>query len=326
MKTVVGVLRGGPSSEYEVSLKSGATVLQHLNRDKFEPRDLFIDRKGAWHLHGAPVSPAQALQGVDVLYNIIHGEYGEDGQLHRIIDTFSIPYVGSNMRSSILAFDKAKTKQEIKKIGIKTPRALLIRERDIGSDIDAFAHDIFRSFPHPAIVKPAIGGSSVGMTKVEHFEALPFALKKALEISPEILIEEFVKGKEATVGVIDGFRGEKAYALMPIEIIPPKESAFFDYDAKYSGKTIERVPGNFSQKEKEELMDNARRAHEHLGASHYSRSDFIVSPRGIYFLELNNPSAIGMTQESLFPKAIEAVGLKLPDFLEHVIMLAKKGN
>lgn len=323
MKTVVGVLRGGPSSEYEVSLKSGATVLGHLNREKFEPRDIFIDRAGIWHVHGAPVTPEAALRGADVAFNIIHGEYGEDGSLHRVLDSLGVPYTGSRASASILAFDKARTKQEIKKLGIKTPRALLVDRNNVG-DIEAFALELFRSFPHPAIVKPAIGGSSVGMTLVEHFGAMPFALERAFAVSPRVLIEEFVKGKEATVGVIGDFRNEKTYALMPVEIIPPRENAFFDYDAKYSGKSLERVPGNFTEREKNELMEAAKRAHDGLGLAHYSRSDFIVSPRGIYFLEINNPAAVGMTSESLFPKAIEAVGLKLPDFLEHVITLARR--
>ncbi|HEV8677215.1 MAG TPA: ATP-grasp domain-containing protein [Candidatus Paceibacterota bacterium] len=324
MKTVVGVLRGGPSSEYEVSLKSGASVLANLNQERFEPRDIFIDRSGVWHLHGAPVSPEQALRGVGVLLNIVHGEYGEDGRLHRIIDAFNIPYVGSGMRASMLAFDKARTKQEVKKIGIKTPRALLIGKSDMQGDPEQFALNLFRAFPHPAIVKPAIGGSSVGMTKVEHYHALPFALERAFVISPSVLVEEFIKGREATVGVIDQFRNEQTYALMPVEIIPPAESPFFDYEAKYGGKSIERVPGSFTDAQKRELADAAKRVHEHLGVSHYSRSDFIVSPRGVYFLEINNPSAVGMTGESLFPKAIEAVGLKMPDFLEHVIALAER--
>lgn len=325
MRTVVGVLRGGPSSEYEVSLKSGASVIANLHQEKFEARDLFIDRRGVWHLHGLPVEPASALKGVDVLFNIIHGEYGEDGRLHRIIDAFSIPYVGSQMRASMLAFDKARTKQEVKKYGIKTPRALLVRREDI-DDPEAFSLNLFRSFPHPAIVKPAIGGSSVGVTKVEHYHALPYALEKAFAVSPEVLIEEFIKGREATVGVIDNFRNEKTYALMPVEIVPPAENAFFDYDAKYSGKSLERVPGHFTSSEKEELMQMAKLAHESLGVLHYSRSDFIVSPRGVYFLEINNPAAVGMTTESLFPKAIEAVGFRMPDFLEHVIALAKRGG
>lgn len=323
MRTVVGVLRGGPSSEYEVSLKSGANMLSALDKDKYEPRDVFIDRQGQWHSFGAPMSPERALRGIDVAINVVHGEYGEDGRLHEVLDSLAVPYTGSNAKASVLAFNKARTKQAVKKLGIKTPRALLIDKKDIGDDIEGFSLRVFRSFPHPAIVKPAIGGSSVGITIVNNYQSLAWALEQAFRICEQALIEEYIRGREATVGVIDGFRGEKTYALLPIEIIPPKENPFFDYDAKYSGKSIERVPGNFTGREKDELMQAARAAHEALGASHYSRSDFIVGRRGVFFLETNNPQAVGMTSQSLFPKSLEAVGSSLSQFLDHVITLAR---
>jgi D-alanine-D-alanine ligase len=326
MHTVVGVLRGGPSSEYDVSLKSGASVLGALDRDKYEPRDLFIDRSGQWHLHGAPVVPEAALRGVDVAFNVIHGQYGEDGRLHDILDSFSVPYTGADATASQLAFDKARAKQAVKKLGIRTPRALLLTAEEVNGDMEKLAFDIFRSFPHPAIVKPAIGGSSVGMSLVDNFHVLAWALGKAFAVSPRVMVEEYIRGREATVGVIDDFRGEKAYALMPVEIIPPRERPFFDYDAKYSGQTIERVPGNFTAAEKDELSQAARAAHEALGQTHYSRSDFIVSRRGIFFLETNSAAAVGMTGESLFPKALAAVGSSLGQFADHVLTLAQGGK
>lgn len=319
MKIVVGVLRGGPSSEYEVSLKTGASVLQHLNHEKYSPRDIFVDRAGVWHLHGAPATPAEALRGTDVVFNAMHGEYGEDGQVQRVLDQLGMQYTGSGAVASALAFNKHLTKQEIKKLGIKTPRALVV-ERE--GNIDALAHEIFRSFPHPAVIKPAASGSSVGVTIADNFHALEVGLEKAFAISDRALVEEFIRGKEATVGVIDGFRNEKTYVLMPIEIVPPKENAFYDYEAKYvSDNTGYRIPGHFTDNEKKTLENMARTVHEGLGLSHYSRSDFIVSPRGIYFLEVN--TLPGMTSHSLIPKGVEAVGSKFPDFLDHLITLAQ---
>lgn len=322
MKTVVGVLRGGPSSEYEVSLKTGASVLANLSGEKYTPRDIFVDRSGAWHLHGAPASPEQALRGTDVVFNAMHGEYGEDGQVQRVLDALGVPYTGSGAAASAVAFNKHLTKQEIKKLGIKTPRALVVER---GENIDALAHQIFRTFPHPAVVKPAASGSSVGVTIADNFRALEVGLEKAFAISDRVLVEEFIRGKEATVGVIDGFRGEKTYVLMPIEIVPPKEHVFYDYNAKYvSDDTGYRIPGHFTDHEKKTLEDMARTVHEGLGLSHYSRSDFIVSPRGVYFLEVN--TLPGMTSHSLIPKGVEAVGSKFPDFLDHLIELARSGR
>lgn len=325
MKSVVGVLRGGPSSEYEVSLKSGATVLEALDKEKYEARDIFIGRDGQWHLHGAPVLPEKALRGVDVAFNVIHGEYGEDGQLQRILEAVAVPYTGSDALASTMAFNKHSTKEIVSKLGIKTAHAVMLDKEEMG-DAEQVAFELFRTFPHPAIVKPAIGGSSVGTTIVHNFHALEPALHKAFAISPKILIEEFIAGKEATVGVIDNFRGQKTYALMPVEIVPPKKHGFFSYDAKYSGETLERVPGNFSLEEKDELMTQARMVHEAMGLAHYSRSDFIVAKRGIYFLEVNNAAGVGMTRESLFPKAIAAVGATLTDFLSHIVELARRGQ
>jgi len=319
MREVIGVVRGGPSNEYEISLKSGASILESLNTEKYDARDIFIDRSGEWHMYGSPVSPEKALQGVDVVFNALHGEYGEDGKLQRMLDQLAVPYTGSGAMASSLAFHKQRTNEAVKKLGIKVPHSIFLEPE---GDIEDIAFNTFRTFPHPAIVKPVVGGSSVGITLATSFQSLQEGLRHAASVSPKIMVEEFIKGREATVGVIDGFRGEDTYALMPVEIIPPPSQPFFNYEAKYSGESTERVPAHFSQEEKKVLMDAARKVHEGLELSHYSRSDFIVSPRGVYFLEVN--TLPGLTKESLLPKALSAVGTKLSDFLDHIIALAKR--
>jgi len=308
MRTVVGVLRGGPSREYEVSLKTGASVLAALDKDKYEPRDIFIDRGGQWHLHGIPMPPERALRGVDVAFNAMHGEYGEDGSVQHLLEILAVPYTGSGARPSAVAFDKHRTREAVKALGIKIAHGIVVGNSTLSEveGLENLTHKIFRTFPHPAIVKPVAGGSSVGTAIAENFHALQWALGRAFEVSPNVLIEEFIKGREATVGVVDNFRGERTYALLPVEIVPPPSSNFFDYDAKYSGQTLERVPGHFTEQEKNILSNAARAVHEGLGLAHYSRSDFIVSPRGIYFLEVN--TLPGLTGESLLPKALAAVG------------------
>ncbi len=323
MKTVVGVLRGGPSNEYEISLMSGASVLNTLDQEKYAARDIFIDRNGNWHLHGVAVPPEKALRGVDVAFNVLHGEYGESGEVQRILESIGMPYTGSDAFSSTLAFNKHTTKEIVEKVGVKVARGVVVEP---GADIEATALSLFRTFPHPAIVKPLIGGSSVGMTIADSYHALFDGLQHALSVSPRVLVEEFIKGKEATVGVIEHFRNERLYALMPVEIVPQAEHAFFTYDAKYHGGSTERCPGNFTEKEKKQLEEAAKKVHEVMGARHYSRSDFIISRRGIYFLEINSAAAVGLTGESLLPKAIRAVGSTMPGFVDHVIGLALSGN
>ncbi len=319
MRTVVGVLRGGPSSEYDVSLKSGASVLENLDREQYDPRDIFISRDGTWHLHGVAVPPERALHGVDVAFNAMHGEYGEDGGVQRLLERLGVAYTGSGVIPSATAFNKHLTKQEAKRLGVKVAHGVVVQNN---GDTESLAHDLFRSFPHPAIIKPVAGGSSVGTNIANNFHQLQLALQKAFAVSPEVLVEEYIKGREATVGVLDDFRGEKAYALLPVEIIPPPHHDFFSYEAKYSGETTERVPGNFSHTQKAELERLAKTIHQGMGLMHYSRSDFILSPRGIYFLEVN--TLPGLTKESLLPKALKAVGSSLSQFLDHVIQLARK--
>jgi D-alanine-D-alanine ligase len=319
MRTVVGVMRGGPSSEYEVSLKTGKSVLEHLDKEKYEPRDLFIDRAGVWHLHGLAVPPEQALHGVDVAFNAMHGAYGEDGTVQRLLDRLSVAYTGSGALASSVAFNKHLTKEEARKLGVKVAHGVVVNDQ---GDSEALARQLFRTFPHPAIVKPVVGGSSVGTTIARSFHELQFALDEAFKLSSQALVEEYIKGKEATVGVINHFRGESIYALMPVEIIPPAHHSFFSYEAKYSGESTERVPGHFTHAQKSELERLAKLVHQGLKLDHYSRSDFILSRRGIYFLEVN--TLPGLTSESLLPKALKAVGSKLSEFIDHVIELARR--
>jgi D-alanine-D-alanine ligase len=303
MREVIGVLRGGPSSEYDVSLLTGASMLGALNQEKYEPRDIFVDRQGAWHVHGVVVTPERALRGVDVALNAMHGEFGEDGQVQRILQMLGVPYTGSDAAALALAFNKQLTREAVARLGVKIAHGVVLDNQKI-TDFDRTAFNLFRSMPHPVMVKPVVGGSSVGVSLADSYHNLQTALERAFEVSPQALVEEYIKGREATVGVIDNFRGEKLYALMPVEVIP------------------ERVPGNFSREEKNHLMTIARLVHQGLGLEHYSRSDFIVSRRGIYFVEVN--PLPGLAQESIMPKALQAVGAKLSDFLDHIISLAKK--
>ncbi len=294
MRTVVGVLRGGPSSEYDVSLKSGAAVLEALDREKYEPRDIFIDRDGQWHIHGIGVPPEKALFGADVAFNALHGHYGEDGQVQRLLEQLGVPYTGSGAMASATSFNKHLTKQEANKFGVKMAHSIVVENT---GDTEAAAMQIFRTFPHPAIVKPVTGGSSVGMTIAENFTQLQYALDKAFNFAPQALVEEYIKGRDATVGVIQNFRNEPTYALLP----SPHET--------------------FSQKEKDELVSIAKKIHDGLGLSHYSESDFVVSKRGIYFLEVN--ALPGLHKESLFHKSLTTVGSSLSNFLDHVISLVR---
>lgn len=316
--TIVGVLRGGPSREHEVSLKTGHAILTHLPKDRYTARDIYLDKAGVWHVQGRPVTPEEALRSVDTVVVGLHGEYGEDGEVQKILERFGVPYTGSDSFASYLAMHKLLAKQKALELGVLTPKYSFIEP---GADVDVLVADVVRRFHQPVVVKAVRWGSSVGVSVVGGYPAIHQAVSSILEEAGGVLVEELIRGREATAGVVEGLRGEKLYALPSIEIVPPSDD-FFSYEAKYAGKTQEICPGRFSKAEKQELERLSRVMHEALGLRHYSRSDFIVSPRGIYYLETN--TLPGMTSESLLPKSLAAVGVELPEFLSHLVELSLK--
>ena len=216
----VGVLRGGPSSEYEVSLNSGQTVLSNLDQSKYEPRDIFITRDGTWSHGGREMPINKALQGVDVVFNALHGEYGEDGTVQRILDIHGMPYTGSGHFESALAINKQLTKHALKDLGIKMAPHLVFGLTE--TDTEMAAKDIFNSFPAPWVIKPLASGSSVGVSVAKDYHSLVDILNTAkYGNSEKVIVEQYIKGREATCGVTDNFRGQDIYAFFPVEIIPP---------------------------------------------------------------------------------------------------------
>ncbi len=321
MKTIVGVLRGGPSREHKVSLATGHAILSHLSPEHYTLRDIYIDKNGVWYVAGRPVSHEQALGTIDAAFPGLHGEYGEDGTVQRILERYGVPFVGANSTASAFTAHKVFAKDRAKEYGLKTPRYELIDMRD---GEDSKITEIIRTFLQPVVVKPIGWGSSIGVSIVSGYAPLYRAIVDLLVSgAPSVLVEEYISGREATVGVVDGMRGEEFYTLPPVEIIPPASEHFFSQNAKYSGETREICPAQFPRNISEELMYAARTIHEALGIRHYSRSDFIVSPRGVYYLETN--TLPGLTSQSLFPKSLAAVGISMQDFLEHLVANASHG-
>lgn len=316
-KIRVAVLRGGPSSEYEVSLNTGRHILSLLqDHPRYEPIDIFISKDGEWHKSGIVHEPHRALAHTDVVWNALHGEYGEDGQVQRILENLQIPFTGSSSLASAVSMNKVLSKDIYTRHGLLTPRHEVFDE-NLSEDRLLY---IFKNYMHPLVVKPANAGSSIGMSIVHSFNELMAAIRHALEYSRMAMVEELIRGKEATCGVVESVRGEKIYALLPVEIRKPKGVHLFDYNLKYSGEAEEICPGNFTRAEQKHVEEMARKAHEVLGLRHYSRSDFIVTRGGkVYILETN--SLPGFTHESLLPKALHAVGWKPRHFVDHVLEL-----
>jgi D-alanine-D-alanine ligase len=318
MKRRVGVVRGGPSSEYDVSIRSGGTILKHLPEDKYIGVDLLITKDGLWHKNGVPTTLEDVQHHVDVIWNALHGYYGEDGKLQKELEHFGIPYTGSGVLPSAIAMNKVLAKERLAPLGVKTPRWIVVGEDETLED---GVFRAFRSVGFPAFVKPASGGSSVATRLVKNYRELEDAVEEASAYG-DILVEEYIKGVEATVPVIDASEEGDTHVLHPIEIVPSAGNEFFNFDAKYSGASEEIYPGRFDLETSTALRDLAARVHHGLGLRHYSRSDFIVSPRGIYFLEAN--TLPGMTEASLLPKAIQGEGIAIAEFIDHVLSMTHR--
>ena len=321
-KIKVGILRGGPSSEYEVSLKTGEAVLKTLQQSqgKYEPIDVLIDKSGIWHLGGMAVEPHKALRAVDVVFNAMHGEYGEDGTVQKILATYNVPYTGSGVFASATAMHKRLARDIFEISGIKIPSAISVKARE---DVPAKAAEAVRKSALPLIIKPASRGSSVGVSVASSIYETIEAIHNAFKYDDEVLAEKMIDGREATCAILENFRGNTYYALPVVEIIPPARKRVFDYESKYDGTTQEICPARFSPEISENIKKAVVAAHQSLGCRHYSRSDFMVDKNGkVYMLELN--TLPGLTEESLYPKAASAAGLEFPQLLDHLLALALK--
>jgi len=317
MQTVVGVLRGGPSREHEVSLKTGAAILANLPEERYDARDIYIDKRGQWHDRGRPTAPERVLRQLDVVLIGLHGEYGEDGEVQKLLERFSVPYAGADSFGSYLAMHKIMSKAHARDIGLLTPESHYVERAE---DSGEAAHGIIRTFHQPVVVKPVGWGSSIGVSIVGGHAPVLSAIEKLFNDGARgVIVEEHIRGREATVGVVEGLRGEALYVLPTLEIIPPKGD-FYSFDSKYSGATKLVCPGNFSRVIREELHIAAKAIHRALGLRHYSRSDFIVAPKGVYYLETN--TLPGMTEQSDLPVALMSVGIPLPEFFSHLVNLA----
>jgi len=316
-KTRVAVLRGGPSSEYDVSMQTGAGILSALRDLSVVAKDIIISRKGEWLVNGYVKTPIQALADVDAVFVALHGAYGEDGKVQRELERLSIPFTGSRSFASAVAMNKVLTKDYLKKHGSSIQMAPHIRLTKEGvSNLAQTVFNISEVFGPEYVIKPLNGGSSIGAKIVSKPDLLR-EVAESFDSYDEIIIEKRIVGKEATVGIVENFRGERYYQLPAIEIIPPANTPLFSTKAKYNKEADEICPGRFSKEEKKQLGEIAQAVHQALGLRQYSRSDFIVAEDGIYFLEVNTLPSI--TSESLFQKSMEAVGGSHKELIAHLL-------
>lgn len=319
-KPNIAVITGGDSSEFVVSVKSGANVLAAIDTNKFRPW-LVQMRGNEWFVLQndqkiAPVNKSdfsfmledKKIQ-FDFAYITIHGTPGEDGILQGYFDLLNIPYSTSNVHSSSLTFNKWSCNNFLKSFGIKMARSVKINR---GENINS--KKIIKNLGLPLFVKPNAGGSSFGITKVKTESELVDAVKKAWEESSEALIEEFVNGHEFTCGLVK--IGGKKIVFPVTEVIPKNE--FFDFEAKYTpGATDEITPARLPEDLYEQCQQLSSKIYDLCQCSGIVRIDFILKNKEFWFLEVNTTP--GMTATSFIPQQINAMGLTLTEIISQVI-------
>lgn len=316
----VGILRGGTSSEYDLSLKTGAAMLLALPEETYETRDILIDKRGTWHLRGMPADPMRALSQVDVVLNALHGGIGEDGTVQRILERAGVPYTGARAHGAALSLNKIRAREVLQQAGISMPHGIAFSLENPLNTGD-MAQAVFSQFGPPYIVKPAMEGASSGVRYVPTILELPDSIGDTLDAFGTALIEEYVRGHEATVGIIEHFRKEPLYALPPAQVHVPEKHPFLHASHHEDASLRYSVPSNFTHEEKSALATIARAAHQALGLAHFSRADIILTKRGPYLLEVN--AIPGLYEGSAFPHMLSAVGSSIREFLEHTIQLAR---
>ncbi len=302
-KLCIAILMGGPSLEYDVSLKTGKMMAENLDKQKYVVKKFLISRKGEWPISLEKLSPGGRSpfgrkNSFDLVMIAMHGEYGENGEVQKILEKAKIKFTGSDSRASRIGMDKILSAKMFRKAGLNVPE---------------------NTKKIPLVVKPVDRGSSMGVSIVRDKKELAMAIKKARTCSRNIMMQEFILGREFTCGVIE-IKG-KPMALPPTEIIP-KNSSFFDFKAKYSvGGSDEITPPNLAANKIKTLQKIALKTHKAIGCRGLSRTDMIMDKYGkFYVLEIN--TLPGMTATSLLPQQARAVGISFPKLLDIIVAAA----
>lgn len=303
----VGVLRGGTSNQYDQSLATGAYVLKHLPRDRYEPVDIFLDREGIWHFNGTPLGHDKLKMRVDVIWNALHGFYGEDGKVQQLLESLSIPYIGSGPLLSAISMNKKLLKDQVAKLGIKTPRGIYIEKwgnENREETVSGVVRTISTKFSPPWIVEPISRGLANGSMRAKTRDELTAVLLQMFDLDIPVLIEEEVLGKEVSVISSGGFRKQPVYTFLPQENKNPK--------------------GRMQKKESEEVQKVAKALHHGLGLGPYSHMRAIIHQSGVYVVGVETLPSLHEGGE--LHHSLDAVGSSFSEFAEHLIGQAMKGK
>jgi len=299
----ISIIYGGTSAEHKISIQTGLAVAEAI-KDRYN-LNMVNTQKGIYPF-------LSNLEDVDLIFNAMHGGDGENGTIQAYLNYHHIAYTGSGSKASKIAMDKNISKLICKSVKIPTPNWMLIN-RDLHTGLTMHNHG-GKGFTFPIVVKPSNEGSTYGLSIVHDESKLPDAVGLAAEYSNEILVEEYIKGRELTVSIL----GNKTLPI--IEITPSHD--LYDFECKYNeGMSEYTVPAELSDALAEKISSDALKIYNTIGCRHYARVDFRLNEKDeYYFLEIN--TLPGMTRTSLMPKAAAAVGLAFPDLINTIIEIA----
>ncbi len=337
-KIRVGIIFGGRSGEHEVSLQSAKNVLDALDKRKYQPVLIGIDKGGRWLSGGAARTllrtgggPGSSLSAsaqcslvphiqesagrLDVVFPVLHGPYGEDGTIQGFLKLAGVPFVGASVLGSAVGMDKDVMKRLLREAGIPTPRFLTFhRPAEVKFEV------VRRELSLPLFIKPANLGSSIGVSKAGDKREFQRAIKEAFKYDSKIIVEEFVSGREIECAVLGN---ERPIASVPGEIIPDARHGFYSYEAKYldeNGALLE-IPARLPSAVVERVQSLAVRTFRVLGCEGMGRVDFFLKKNGeVLVNEIN--TIPGFTKISMYPKLWAASGIPYPELIDRLIKLA----
>ena len=307
----VAVICGGRSGEHEISLRSAESVIAAMDSDRYEVRRILITKEGRWQ--PGPILPEPgANPGIDVVFPVLHGTFGEDGTIQGLLELAALPYVGAGVLASSVSMDKEVMKRLCMERGLPVTEYLVARRGQFRRE------DICGRMPYPLFVKPANLGSSVGISKVKACEDLSAALEIAAQYDRKILVERAIEGREFECSVMGN---DEPMAAVPCEILPSRE--FYDYEDKYLLNQAQTVlPADLTEEQMREMRRLAVACYQAVECEGMARVDFLreTATGNLYINEIN--TVPGFTSISMFPTMWEAAGIPYPKLIDRLIELA----
>ena len=347
-KIKLGVIFGGTSTEHDVSIVSGTSVISNLNKEKYEIYPIYIDKNGTWHEFidnnkkysvGEPIEGInkieniyEYLKNIDVVFPVLHGLGGEDGSIQGMLEILKIPYVGTKILGSSICMDKAYAKIIFEKAKILQAKYIYIKKHGenyiyVNEDftekiysLSEIAQKISEKIEFPMFIKPSNSGSSVGINKAKNIEELKDFIEYASKYDKKILIEENITGREIECAILGN---EEVYASVLGEIMSAEN--FYSFDAKYKNKESKTIiPAKIPEKLANKIKETAKKAYKAADCKGLSRVDFFVDEKSekIYINEINTMP--GFTEISMYPKLWKETGINYKELLDKIIELAIK--